>query len=198
MRHRLRAGLTYANVLSTLALFVALGGASYAAVTLPRNSVGAAQLRPNAVTAAKLGFALASKASVVAGTVTAPGSSCGGTGSGPSPPCAAPAPIPVASASVAVKGRANLLVIATTLASSTGAATLQLSGVVDHGHSSSPGSPTSSIDLSAGKPQSGFFAATYPNVSAGRHTVELLGVSDQTPVGMTGTQLTVVALPPSA
>jgi hypothetical protein len=36
-------------VVSFVALFVALGGASYAAVTLPRNSVGSAQLQNNSV-----------------------------------------------------------------------------------------------------------------------------------------------------
>jgi len=43
--------LTYANVVSSLALFVALGGTSYA---VARNSVGSAQLRANAVTSAKV------------------------------------------------------------------------------------------------------------------------------------------------
>ncbi len=37
-----------------LALFVALGGTSYAAVKLPRNSVGTAQIKNRAVTRAKL------------------------------------------------------------------------------------------------------------------------------------------------
>src|SRR4029079_14709981 len=37
-----------------LALFVALGGTSYAAVKLPRNSVGTAQIKSHAVTTAKL------------------------------------------------------------------------------------------------------------------------------------------------
>jgi hypothetical protein len=41
------------TVLGMLALLVALGGTSYA-VTLPRNSVGTAQLRNNAVTSAKV------------------------------------------------------------------------------------------------------------------------------------------------
>jgi len=40
--------------MATAAMFVALGGASYAAITLPRNSVGAKQLRQNAVTAVKV------------------------------------------------------------------------------------------------------------------------------------------------
>ena len=51
---RLRDRLTYANVTATLALFVALGGSSYAAITLPRNSVGAKQIRTNAVGSTEL------------------------------------------------------------------------------------------------------------------------------------------------
>ena len=34
MRHKLRQRLTYANVMSTLAVFIALGGSSYAALTI--------------------------------------------------------------------------------------------------------------------------------------------------------------------
>ena len=41
--------LSYANVTATLALFIALGGGAYAAFSLPRNSVGSAQLRKGAV-----------------------------------------------------------------------------------------------------------------------------------------------------
>jgi len=47
--------ITYANVVSTLALFIALGGATaYAASKLPDRSVGEFQLRPGAVTAEKI------------------------------------------------------------------------------------------------------------------------------------------------
>ena len=46
--------LTYANVVASLALFVSLGGAGYAASQLPKNSVGSAQLKANAVTGAKV------------------------------------------------------------------------------------------------------------------------------------------------
>src|SRR5436305_8175831 len=49
MRQRLSSRLTYANVTATLALFIALGGSSYAALKLPRNSVGAAQIRAGAI-----------------------------------------------------------------------------------------------------------------------------------------------------
>jgi hypothetical protein len=41
--------LNYANVIATVALFVALGGTSYAIATLPRNSVGSKQIRSGAV-----------------------------------------------------------------------------------------------------------------------------------------------------
>ena len=50
---RLRSRLTYANTMSTIAVFVALGGGAYA-VSVPRNSVGTTQLKANAVTAAKV------------------------------------------------------------------------------------------------------------------------------------------------
>jgi hypothetical protein len=50
----LRRHLTYANVAATLALFLALGGAAYAATQLPKNSVGTKQLRNGAVTTAKI------------------------------------------------------------------------------------------------------------------------------------------------
>jgi hypothetical protein len=43
-----------ANAVAYLALFVALGGTSYAAIRLPTNSVGAKQLRSGAVTSAKV------------------------------------------------------------------------------------------------------------------------------------------------
>lgn len=41
-------------VVACIALIVALGGTSYAALKLPRNSVGNKQLRPNAVTSGKV------------------------------------------------------------------------------------------------------------------------------------------------
>jgi hypothetical protein len=53
MRSRFRPKFTYANVIASLALFIALGGAAVAA-GLPRHSVGAAQLKRGAVTAAAI------------------------------------------------------------------------------------------------------------------------------------------------
>jgi hypothetical protein len=51
---RLRARLTYANVMATIAVFIALGGASYAALKLPKNSVGTKQLKKGAVSLNKI------------------------------------------------------------------------------------------------------------------------------------------------
>jgi hypothetical protein len=51
---QIRKRLTYANVMSSIAVFLVLGGAAFAAAQLPKNSVGAKQLKKNAVTAAKL------------------------------------------------------------------------------------------------------------------------------------------------
>ena len=50
---RFRPRLTYANVIASLALFVALGGSAVAA-GLAKNSVGPNQLKQGAVTAGKI------------------------------------------------------------------------------------------------------------------------------------------------
>ncbi len=49
-----RPRLTYANVVASLALFVALGGVSYAATSLPKGSVGPKQIRAEAVRTGKV------------------------------------------------------------------------------------------------------------------------------------------------
>ena len=52
---QLRKRLSYANVMSTIAVFLVIGGASaFAAVQLGKNSVGSKQLKKNAVTTAKI------------------------------------------------------------------------------------------------------------------------------------------------
>jgi hypothetical protein len=45
----IRSHLSFANLVSLMALFVALGGTTYAAVTLPNDSVGIKQIKKNAV-----------------------------------------------------------------------------------------------------------------------------------------------------
>jgi hypothetical protein len=50
----LQRHLTYANVMATLGVFLALGGVSYAALKLPKNSVGSKQIKKNAISSSKV------------------------------------------------------------------------------------------------------------------------------------------------
>jgi hypothetical protein len=52
--NQIRKRLTYANVMSSIAVFLVLGGATALAAGLAKNSVGSKQLKKNAVTAAKI------------------------------------------------------------------------------------------------------------------------------------------------
>ena len=54
MPARILSRLSYANVMATLAFFLALGGGAYAALKLPKNSVGSAQIKTNAVSSSKV------------------------------------------------------------------------------------------------------------------------------------------------
>jgi hypothetical protein len=51
---RLRDKLTYANVMASVAVFIALSGSAYAALRVPPNSVGTRQLKAASVTTGKL------------------------------------------------------------------------------------------------------------------------------------------------
>jgi hypothetical protein len=70
MLRKLRSRMSYANVMATTALFVALGGAGYAATKLPNNSVGTKQLRKGAVTSPKLAQGSVTGSKVKAGSLT--------------------------------------------------------------------------------------------------------------------------------
>jgi hypothetical protein len=62
--------LTYANVMSTVAVFLALGGATaFAATQVAKKSVGPSQLKKNAVTTAKIKNNAVTKAKIRAGAV---------------------------------------------------------------------------------------------------------------------------------
>jgi hypothetical protein len=81
MLNRLLSQLTYANVVSTICLFVVLSGTAYAAATLPSNSVGPAQLKANAVTSAKVKDGALLRKDFMAGQLPAgPRGSVGSTG----------------------------------------------------------------------------------------------------------------------
>ena len=66
----LRRSVSYANVMSTLGVFIALGGTSYAVAKLPKNSVDSAQLKTGAVTTAKLAGGAVTKDKLAPGTST--------------------------------------------------------------------------------------------------------------------------------
>ena len=77
---RLRRRLTFANVASTAALFVALGGTSYAAITLPANSVGSSQIRSGAVGGREIRTGGVSTAEIKTGGVRKAEIATGGVG----------------------------------------------------------------------------------------------------------------------
>jgi hypothetical protein len=99
--HKMRVGtlvasrLSYANVVATLALFIALGGGAYAAFALPADSVGTRQL------SFPLGVATRTDP-----TTTIPVYRCP-----PGAPCAPPVPKPIAAVSFTLKRPAKLLVL---------------------------------------------------------------------------------------
>jgi hypothetical protein len=66
----MRQKLSFANVVSVLALFVALGGTGFAASQLGKNTVGTKQLKKNAVTTAKVKKEAITGAKVKKGTLT--------------------------------------------------------------------------------------------------------------------------------
>jgi hypothetical protein len=71
-KERLRGKLTYANVVSSICLFLLLGGgAAVAAGQLGKNSVGSKQLKKGAVTAAKIKNGAITGPKIGAGAVTA-------------------------------------------------------------------------------------------------------------------------------
>jgi hypothetical protein len=193
--------VTYANVLSTVAVFTALGGASYAAISLPANSVGTAQIRNGAVTLPKLGVALASSAAQTPAPQIVPGSSCessGGSGSA-APPCPGPRSVRLVSTSITLKRRANLLVLGTGVAGSAerpeASGTVQLHVDIDQGRTGGPEAPYSVTTITPNSAASASLIATLTNIPAGRHTVELMAVGGPTRVSVSNTQVTAIALP---
>jgi hypothetical protein len=67
--HWMRTRLSFANVMSVIAVFIALGGTTYAAVTLPKNSVKAKQIAKNAVGAPEIKSAAVRTAEVKDGSL---------------------------------------------------------------------------------------------------------------------------------
>jgi hypothetical protein len=68
----LRQRLSYANVMATVAVFIALGGTTYAAATLPDNSIGTKQLKSNAVSTKKIQNGAVTRSKINLAGVTVP------------------------------------------------------------------------------------------------------------------------------
>lgn len=67
---QIRKRLSYANVVSSICLFVLLGGGAYAAAKLPKNSVGPKQIRANAIHGKQLAANAVNGAKVADGSLT--------------------------------------------------------------------------------------------------------------------------------
>ena len=65
----MRRKFSFANVMSVIAVFIALGGTGYAISKLPKNSVGPKQLKKNAVTTAKVKSEAITDAKIKKGTL---------------------------------------------------------------------------------------------------------------------------------
>lgn len=82
---KIRKRLTYANVMSSIAVFLVVGGASaFAATHLGKNSVGTKQLKNNAVTTAKIKKNAVTGAKIKNGTITGTKINLGSLGTVPS------------------------------------------------------------------------------------------------------------------
>lgn len=79
----IRSHATFANVVSMVALFVALGGTGYAATQLAKDSVGAKQIKKNAVRAAEIKRNAVRSADVKDGALLAADFAAGQLPSGP-------------------------------------------------------------------------------------------------------------------
>jgi hypothetical protein len=70
MKTKLRDKLTYANVMASVAVFIALSGSAYAALKIPRNSIGTRQLQAKSVTNGKLADGSVTGGKIAESTIT--------------------------------------------------------------------------------------------------------------------------------
>ncbi len=126
---------TYANVMSTVAVFIAMGGTSYAVASLPKGSVGEPQLRKSAVTGEKVKDGSLTSADLAAGTLlSGPRGPRGADGTaGPAGATGVPGPTgatgatgPAGPSEVIMISRPNEVAINTAASSTTPLASLNL------------------------------------------------------------------------
>lgn len=197
----MRRHLTYANVAATLALWLALGGLSYAALKIPPHSVGAAQLRSGAVRQAALAVALGGAATEddAVRAFTDPTRNCRSSGGGPVPPCVPPLPQRLISTRVNARRPGMLLVTATAAMTDTGAGAADSADVtivaeVD-GHRL-PGQST--FDVPSGRKIEAAFQSS-GRLRAGVHTVtlEINAINFDGELRVSPTSLHATLLPPA-
>lgn len=80
---QIRKRLTYSNVMSSIAVFLVLGGATAFAAGLAKNSVGSKQLKKNAVTSAKIKNNAVTTAKIKNGAITGAKVNAGSLGTVP-------------------------------------------------------------------------------------------------------------------
>ncbi len=159
---RIREHLNYANVCASLALFVALGGTGYAAITLPRDSVGSRELRSRSVGSAELRNGAVTSASVRDGSIGSRDLSPTARSSltGPAGPTGPVGPqgergLPGPTGSVGPKGDQG----------APGAGAVTMRAVVDEGaavYASTEGAHAEAIDMVGGD-----YLVTFPQSAAG-------------------------------
>jgi hypothetical protein len=188
---------TYANVVATLALFVALGGASYAAVSLPNNSVGTAQLRDRAVTQSKLAAPVSAATDQVLGPVKLGALNCP-----PGAKCPPPRPVRLASVTMTVPRAARVLVLAATYAYLP-TSLAEAAGVTLHliipATKRTPGlfEGQRGVSLNSDHPSDHVSFWSTSNVRPGRRTCTLYAEGSGGDIYTSGTELTAVTLPAS-
>jgi hypothetical protein len=201
---RLTGPLKYANVVATLALFISLGGVSYAAITLPAGSVGAKQLRGNAVGLGTLSFPLGTTGITNDKVVDLTKNGCNGGGfsGNTAPDCLPPrhgGPTPGREIHVLFRSRGRLLISAIVglknEASSSTTANITLELIVDR-HRVTESQITTTGGQAVQVP-----IQTLGNVSAGSHTVGLAvhaeyGSSGPGDLLVTSASIIASALPP--
>jgi len=141
LRSSLRGMITYANIVATLALSVALGGVSYAAAVLPAGSVGPRQLRPASVGLGALKFPLGARSVTDSQREITTENACNGGGSQQSiaPACLSPsvaAPNPRREVRVLLSKPGELLISGTATVrvegSTASGAAITVGATIDH------------------------------------------------------------------
>jgi hypothetical protein len=178
-----------------LALFIALGGTSYAAVKLPRNSVGTAQIKTHAVTTSKLSTATVKALKGAKGDPGATGATgAAGIKGDPGAPAtlsaavsaltgasAPAATVPAASVTLQKAGKILVVVTGTFAVTCTGggACTYDVGAKLDGG-AAIAGTTTSVGAGSGGNASRAVAIAGMVSADAGAHTVQLFDTPSAT------------------